>query len=112
MPIVFGFATHRRQMLEAELRRLVEEMPPLGALRVVLIGSLANGRCAPGTELELVVVQDTDQPYHRRAEFWVTHLRPRVGTRFLVYTPDEAVALAAADPLLSTAEARGELLVG
>jgi hypothetical protein len=112
MPIVFGFATHRRGMLEAELARLVEQLPALGALRAVLVGDLASGRCRPDSELELVLVQETAEPFQRRAEFWVNHLRPRVGTRFLVYTPDEVEALGELDPLLREAEARGKLLIG
>ena len=27
--------------------------------------------------------------FHNRDEFWITHLRPSVHTRFFVYTPEE-----------------------
>lgn len=112
MPIVFGFSSHRRQMLEAELRRFTGEMPTLGAERVILIGALARGSCEPDTELVLVVVQATDEPCHRRGDFWTTHLRPRVGTHFLVYTPAELASLADLDPVLKEAAVHGEVLIG
>ena len=110
--MMFGFAQQRRLLLEAELRRMAEEVPPFGAQRVYLIGDLAAGQVGPDTELLLVVVQATAEPFHRRADFWVTHLRPRVGTRFLVYTPEEFEALAPVDPVLREALRTGELVVG
>jgi hypothetical protein len=112
MPMMFGFSSQRRQLLEAELQRMAAEVLPFGARRVYLIGGLAAGSIGPDSELELVVVQATDEPFHRRADFWVTHLRPRVGTRFLVYTPEEFEALAQSDPVLVEALRIGEVIVG
>ncbi|MBA2447293.1 MAG: hypothetical protein H0V51_04635 [Chloroflexi bacterium] len=112
MPMMFGFSGQRRQLLEAELRRIAAELPRLGALRAYLVGALPLGSVDPETELELLVVQPTDEPFHRRADFWVNHLRPRVGTRFLVYTPEELEALADVDPLLREAQRIGEAVIG
>ena len=112
MPMMFGFAQQRRRLLEAEVERILSDLALFGARRVYLVGGLATGTVGPDTELELVVVQATDEPFHRRADFWVTHLRPRVGTRFLVYTPDEFAALAETDPVLVEALRLGEAIVG
>ena len=112
MPIVFGFSIHRREMLEAELRRFADEMPTLGAERVILIGAQARGACELDTELILVVIQETGEPGHRRGDFWTTHLRPRVGTQFLVYTAAELVSLEGLDPVLQEAAMHGRVLLG
>ena len=112
MPMMFGFARRRQELLEAELQRILGEVLPFGALRMYVIGDLARGQTKPDTELELVVVQVTDEPYQRRADFWVTHLRPRVGTRFLVYTPEEFDDLAGTDPILQEAQRIGMAVVG
>lgn len=112
MPMMFGFGRQRRQLLEAELQRILGEVIPFGALRLVVIGDLARGRTRPGSELELVIVQHTDEPYHRRADFWVTHLRPRAGTRFLVYTPQEFEDLENTDPVLRQATREGIVVIG
>jgi hypothetical protein len=109
---MFGFSGQRQQLLEAELRRFAEQAARFGALRAYLIGDFARGQSEPDTELELVIVQDTDEPFHRRADFWVNHLRPRLGTRFLVYTPAEARALEREDPLLRAALERGQAILG
>ena len=106
--MMFGFAIQRRKMLEAELARLVEEMPPLGMQRMWLIGDLAKGTVSVESGLELVVVQETDELWRRREDFWTSHLRPRLGTQFHVFTPQEFDELADADPLLQRALSEGE----
>ncbi|MCY3557381.1 MAG: hypothetical protein OXH13_01885 [Chloroflexi bacterium] len=100
MPMVFGFATHRRQQLEAEFLRIAGAMRQLGAERFWLAGDLARDNVGPESELELLVVHETEQPFHRRSDFFQTHLRPQVGTSFIVYTPDEFLELRERDPLI------------
>jgi hypothetical protein len=109
---MFGFATQRRQMLDAELERLVAEMPQLGMVRMWITGDLATGRVSAESLLDLVLIQETDEPWHRRADFWNTHLRPRVGIRFNVFTPEEFGRLEDSDPLLRLAATEGELVYG
>lgn len=89
MPMVFGFATHRRQQLEAEFLRMAGSMRQLGAERFWLAGDLARDEVGPDSELELLIVHETERPFHRRSDFFQTHLRPQVGTTFTVYTPEE-----------------------
>lgn len=110
-PMMFGFGSQRRRMLEGELQRFAEEMPQLGMTRLILIGDLVSGEpTKPDTALELIVVQETDEPFHRRSDFWVTHLRPSVGTTFHVYTESEFFELAEADPILIRAQEYGDQL--
>jgi hypothetical protein len=112
MPMMFGFSDHRRQLLEAEARRFAVEAPPYGAMAAWIVGDMACGQIGPETELELVIVQLTAEPFQRRGEFWESHIRPRVGTRYLVYTPDEMDDLSDVDPLLQEAMTAGEAIVG
>ena len=112
MPIMFGFANQRRQMLDAELERLVTEMPQLGMMRMWIIGDLAMGRVTADSVLDLVLIQKTEDPWQRRADFWNIHLRPRVGTRFSVFTSEEFDELSETDPLLVKAATEGELVYG
>ncbi len=101
---------NRKRLLDAELERFVEELPPLGVHRAYLTGDVAIGKIEPDTELELVLVQDTVEPFHRRADFFVTHLRPSVGTRFLVYSPEEFADLESIDPVLVKTKMHGEAI--
>ena len=110
-PMMFGFGRQRRQILEAELQRYAQEMPQLGMTRLILVGDLVSGEpTKPDTALELVVVQETEEPYHRRPDFWVTHLRPAVGTTFHVFTQAEFFELADTDPVLVHAQQYGDQL--
>ena len=89
MPMVFGFATHRRDQLEAEFLRVAGAMRQLGAERFWLAGDLARDDVRPDSELELLIIHQSELPFHRRSDFFQTHLRPQVGTSFHVYTPEE-----------------------
>tara|TARA_B110000263_G_scaffold207103_1_gene188340 strand:+ start:473 stop:802 length:330 start_codon:yes stop_codon:yes gene_type:complete len=109
---MYGFGAQRRQMLDAELKRLIDEMPQLGMESMFLVGPFARGEVGPGTALDLVVVQETDEPVHRRADFWTTHLRPRIGMNFYVYTLDEFENPQSHDPVLHDAANNGEKVYG
>ncbi|MBN4064746.1 hypothetical protein JYU04_03315 [Dehalococcoides mccartyi] len=112
MPMMYGFGPQRRQMLDAELQRLVDEMPQLGMTSMILVGPFARGDVGPRTVLDLVVVQETDEPVHRRADFWTTHLRPRIGINFYVYTRDEFDNPMRPDRILHDAANNGERVYG
>ena len=100
MPMMIGFAKQRRAVLEAELVRLVQELPALGVQRLYVTGDFGRLSVDPDTPLEVFVVHETEEPFHRRADFFVDHLRPRVQTHFLVYTRDEFETLTEIDPVL------------
>jgi hypothetical protein len=108
--MMFGFASHRREQLLAELRRIAGELPQLGVERAWLAGDLALGEVLPESELEIVLVHETAEPFHRRADFFSTHLRPCVGTRFIVYTPEEFRDLETSDRILVAALRDGDQL--
>ena len=103
MAVMIGFAARRRELLEAELQRMAAQLPMLGVERSWLTGDLARGEVDVGSALELALVRETDEPFRRRADFFVSHLQPRVATRFWVYTPEEFAALGERDPILRRA---------
>ena len=47
-------------MLEAEVQRLVDEMPQLGMESMFLVGPFVKGDTGPGTIVDLVVIQETE----------------------------------------------------
>ncbi len=108
MPLIFGFGQHRRQLLEAELERIRAELPTLGIERAYLMGEFAEGRVRPNTGLEFLIVQKTELPYRSRADFFTSHVRPRVGMSWHVYTPQEFESLGEDDELLAKALSIGE----
>ncbi|MBN2449599.1 MAG: nucleotidyltransferase domain-containing protein [Lentisphaeria bacterium] len=57
--------------------------------RIILFGSLARGRVGERSDVDLVVVQETDQPVLSRVEELYRLVLPEVDMDILVYTPAE-----------------------
>ena len=57
-PIAFD-----EDLLEEIVRRLVEAVDPD---RIILFGSRARGDARPDSDIDLLIVKDTDQPVYRR----------------------------------------------
>lgn len=84
----------RQKLLEAELQRylvvLQDEYQPE---RVLLFGSLAAGNTGEWSDIDLVIVKETDRRFLDRTKEVMQLLRPRVGVDILVYTPAEFARL-------------------
>ncbi|MEW6751882.1 MAG: nucleotidyltransferase domain-containing protein [Candidatus Latescibacterota bacterium] len=80
----------RRRLLEAELSRclalLVERYPPQ---KVLLFGSMVGGDPGEWSDLDLVIIKETDSRFLDRTKEVMRLLRPRVGVDILVNTPSE-----------------------
>ena len=83
-------AQARARLLRAELdrmRALLAHVP--GIRQVTVFGSMAAGTVSAWSDLDVMVVQQTDQPFIERAAALARLVRPQVGIQFLVYTPQE-----------------------
>lgn len=91
----------RRRLLEEELHRLVEILRrELDPERIILFGSLATGEIGPWSDIDLVIVMRTDQPFIERLHTIRRLLQPRVATDLLVCTPEEFEQLARERPFV------------
>jgi predicted nucleotidyltransferase len=80
----------RREMLERELDRwlpllIAHEQP----VKIILFGSYCAGEIGEWSDLDMVIVKETDAPFLDRTRQVLALLRPRVGLDVLVYTPEE-----------------------
>ncbi len=79
-----------RPSLESELERFVDVLrSDESVLKVIVFGSVATGDVWEWSDIDLVVVQQTDLPFLERLRMLLRKLRPRVGLDLLVYTPEE-----------------------
>lgn len=82
--------TVRRKMLAESLDELlpilIEGYKPE---RVMLFGSLARGDVGEWSDLDLLIVKDTSEPFLERSREVALLCRALVGVDYLVYTPDE-----------------------
>jgi len=80
----------RRKTLESELERIGEYAQMEPSIRQILVfGSYASGDHHTWSDLDLVIVQETDAPFLDRSLSLIRAIKPKVGIQFLVYTPDE-----------------------
>lgn len=79
-----------RQLLEEELERyvtfLINYYTPT---KIILFGSLATGQVRLWSDIDLVVIINTQQRFLDRIKEVLILLRPQVGLDVLVYTPEE-----------------------
>ena len=87
--MMVGFSAPRDGALRREVQRYASMMATLGVDRAILVGELAARRATPETPVQLVIVRDTDQPFARRADFFYSHLEPRVALDVSVYSREE-----------------------
>jgi len=60
------------------------------AERVVLFGSYADGRMTADSDVDFLVVAESDLPRYKRSRELYRHIRPhRFPMDIIVYTPDE-----------------------
>jgi predicted nucleotidyltransferase len=83
-------AQARRELLERELDRwlpllIAHEQPD----KIILFGSYCADETSAWSDLDMVIVKETDAPFLDRTRQVLALLRPRVGVDVLVYTPAE-----------------------
>ena len=63
MPIVIGFANHRKNCLEKELSKFSYESKQLGAKSLAVFGDFTLNKIKPDTPLDLLIIQETEEEY-------------------------------------------------
>jgi predicted nucleotidyltransferase len=80
----------RTLRLQSELDRCIallkERYKPR---KIVLFGSLAQGKVGQWSDIDLVIVKDTDKSFLDRIKEVLLLLQPLVGMDIFVYTPEE-----------------------
>jgi hypothetical protein len=105
-----GFIRFRQQMLERELKEIMELLPSLGVEQVILTGDMVSGHYRPDSRIELIVVHKTEAAFGRRADFFSYHLGSGVAVDTQVYTPEEFATLKDTLPALQRACEKGRVI--
>lgn len=110
MPVRIGFTQFRKQMLEKEMENITSLLPQLGVEKVYVTGDMVSGVISPDSRIDLIVVQDTDGAFGRRADFFSYHLSSMVAVDCQVYTPSEFEELKESLPSLAAAIKHGRVI--
>ncbi len=79
------------EALSAEMVRLTEAAAALGVQRVLVFGSMAQGKPGLKSDLDLLIIWDTPLDFLTRTAALYHQLQPQVAVDLLVYTPAEMV---------------------
>ena len=104
-------AEEQRSVLQAELDRIVSAIIKLGVQKIILFGSLARGDIGRHSDIDLIVVMETEERFLDRLGrvYEAVGLR-EVGMDVLVYTPDEFDRLRQTRRFVMEAVAEGKVL--
>lgn len=80
----------RREKLRNELKNIVAILKrDYKPKKIILFGSFVNGKVNRWSDLDLVVIQDTNRRYIERLKEVALLTKPKIGVNFFVYTPAE-----------------------
>ena len=99
------------ERLQAEIDRilpLLSSRPDV--LRVVVFGSVARGEVRETSDLDLVIVQDTELRFMDRLDEFYQLLLPSVDMDILVYAPGEWAALCRDRSFVRRVQSEGRVL--
>jgi len=109
MTVIFN-DKERKAKLEAELIRIVEKLKAKGVRKIILFGSLVRGDVGPASDLDLLVVLDTDLGFKERLDLVYGDLDPGLAVDILPYTAAELEELQKTRPFIERAVREGRVV--
>jgi len=79
------------------LDALLQALRPYHPQRIILFGSAARGEADADSDLDVIVIKDTAEPFVHRLETMAQLCPPGVHADILVYTPEELRQMVADD---------------
>jgi predicted nucleotidyltransferase len=93
---------------QAEIDRVVEALRAYEPEKVILYGSFARGDYHAGSDLDLIIIKETDRPFADRIGDVLRLCRSKIPIEPLVYRPSEIAAMIGrGNDLLNTALKEG-----
>lgn len=81
--------------IDAELARLVDMLRPYRPQRIILHGSLARGDWNRASDIDLIIIKDTNRPFIKRIGDVIELCHTDFTVEPLVYTPAEFASMLA-----------------
>ena len=92
---------HRLQQLEENLARILKSLKMYyGPDQVIVFGSFASGFVTETSDLDLLIVKETDKRFFERIKEVEQICDYDIGVDFLVYTPKELIEAAKVNPFV------------
>ena len=97
--------------MEKSLKELVDALKRYHPQKVILFGSAARGEADGESDLDVLVIKETQEPFVARLEAMAHLCPPGVHADILVYTPDEIqMMLDEENPFITKALHEGKVI--
>lgn len=93
MAIKLSSRTDREEKLHRELERIVTSLKKFDVRKIILFGSLAAGNIGTKSDIDLLVIKQTNERFLKRLEEFYEEFSPSFALDILCYTPDEIEAM-------------------
>lgn len=110
MPYVLTDKKMRSDRIEAELNRIIKKIKSLDVKKVILFGSSARGDINSKSDIDLLIVKESEMPFLSRLEEIYAAIEPTMAIDILVYTPKEFDELKGSSSFVSRAVEEGKVL--
>lgn len=108
--MIAGTVSKRKKLLADELKRILKILSDMNVIKVLAFGSFIAGNTGMESDLDLIVVMETEKRFIDRLERIYTAINPQVAVDILVYTPEEFKEMSSKNPLIKRAVKEGEVL--
>lgn len=96
----------------SKTEEIVEQIKKFNPKAIILFGSAARGEATEDSDLDFLVVMETDKPFSDRIRDLRTSIRTRTPLDIIVLTPQEARELPKQSTFFSQVIKEGKLLYG
>ena len=97
--------------LEKSLDSLLDKLKAYRPRKIILFGSAARGEADPESDLDVIVIKETEQSFVERLEAMAKLCPPGVYADILVYTPEEIrMMVEEENPFMTQALREGKLV--
>jgi predicted nucleotidyltransferase len=103
-------ASQNRRRLLAQLADIRRRLGGLNVQKAILFGSLARDEVTPFSDLDLLIVQDTDARFLDRLDPFYSELDLGVDADILVYTPGELERMQGNNPFIDRILQEGRVI--
>ena len=100
----------RKGLLENELERIVAILKRENVCKIILFGSMCGEKIGSASDIDLVVVQETQKRYLQRIEELIQLIKPSYAIDILVYTPEEFDRLRLKNSFVRQITSQGKVL--
>lgn len=98
--------------MNLDTNQIISSLKSINPLKIVLFGSYAYGKPTQDSDIDLLVVTDTDKSFHQRIQAMRPLLPKDKPIDLIVLTPKEYQKAKSTNSLVSEIDSKGKVLYG